>query len=174
MTPQSHTRHITELMLKAAESAGATVELLDLAHMKLPFASSEYDPNDYPDLQRLNSALHASHGQIWATPEYHGSFTGAIKNALDLGWKEYQGKAVALVGTAGGQIGAIQALNHLRGVARQLHAWCLPSQISIARVALAFDESGHLHDEKIQESLQNLSLELVHWAQVFRDAPKQS
>ena len=97
-------------------------------------------------------------GLLWATPEYHGSYSGALKNALDLASiQDYEGKVVALMGVAAGQIGAIQALSHLRGIARQLHMWAIPSQLSIARSYAAFDDAGQLKDEKLAASLEKMS-----------------
>lgn len=164
----SSTRKTVVLALEAAQSAGARVELVDLAVWKLPFGGSAFEANDFPDAARLNALLRASDGQIWGTPEYHGSFSGVLKNALDLGsFDEYEGKAVALLGVAGGQIGAIQALAHLRTVARQLHCWCLPQQVSIARAYEAFDANGRLKDPKLAQSVENLGKELAKWAAIF-------
>ena len=61
---------------------------------------------------------------ILATPEYHGGSSGVLKNALDLmGFDEFEGKMVGLVGVSGGRMGAVDALNTLRNIGRALHAW---------------------------------------------------
>lgn len=170
----SATRRVLVLALEAAQRTGATTQLLDLREFNLPFAASDFDPAAFPDAARFNQLLRQSDGQIWATPEYHGSYSGVLKNALDLGYfEEYEGKVVALIGTAGGQIGALGALSHLRGVARQLHAWVLPSQVSIARASGAFDEDGHLRDEKLAQSLEKLGQELAKWALLHRSAAQK-
>ncbi|HEX8463929.1 MAG TPA: NAD(P)H-dependent oxidoreductase, partial [Abditibacterium sp.] len=128
----SATRRALVLTLEAAARAGATTQLLDLRDFHLPFAASGFDAEEFPDVERFNGLVRECDGHIWATPEYHGSFSGVLKNALDLGsFPEYEGKVVALLGVAGGQIGAINALSHLRTVGRQLHAWVLPQQVSI-------------------------------------------
>lgn len=174
LSQQSATHRALVLALEAAQNAGATTHLLDLREFDLPFAASGFDPAAFPDVARFNQLVRASDGQIWATPEYHGSYSGALKNALDLGYfAEYEGKVVALVGTAGGSIGAINALSHLRGVARQLHAWVLPTQVSIARSGAAFDENGALHDETLSHALDKLGRELTKWARVHRGASEK-
>lgn len=161
------TRRALALALDAAQLAGAEVQLLDLREFNLPFAESGFEPANFPDVARFNQLVRQSDGLIWATPEYHGSFSGALKNALDLGsFAEYEGKMVALLGVAAGQIGAIQALSHLRTVARQLHAWVLPSQLSIARAYAAFDADGQLSDPKLAAALTEMSAELVKWARL--------
>jgi NAD(P)H-dependent FMN reductase len=87
----------------------------------------------FPDVARLINAIRGSDGFIWASPEYHGSFSGAFKNALDLATiDDHSGKVVALLGVAAGQIGAVQTLGHLRRRRAPLHLWSLPQQVSIA------------------------------------------
>ena len=169
LSADSTTRRALKLALRAAQNAGAQTSLLDLRELKLPFASSDWNPAEYPDAEILLSAVRGADGLLWATPEYHGSYSGALKNALDLAAiQDYEGKVVALLGVAAGSIGAIQALSHLRGIARQLHMWAIPSQLSIARAYGAFDENGELKDAKLMASLEKMSAELVKWSAVHR------
>jgi NAD(P)H-dependent FMN reductase len=169
MKEDSATRRALVLCLEAAHQAGADTQLLELRHFVLPFAEAGYSAAEFPDVARFNGLVRESDGLIWATPEYHGSFSGVLKNALDLGYfNEYEGKVVALLGTAGGQIGAINALSHLRGVARHLHAWVLPHQVSIARSSSAFDDKGALVDEKLAAAVEQLGREIVKWARLHR------
>ena len=171
LSADSTTRRALKLALRAAQNAGAQASLIDLRELKLPFASSDWNPADYPDAEKLLSAVRGADGLLWATPEYHGSYSGALKNALDLGdIPDYDGKVVALMGVAAGSIGAIQSLTHLRGIARQLHMWAIPSQLSIAQSYAAFDENGELKDAKLAASLEKMSRELVKWSAVHRGA----
>jgi len=58
-------------------------------------------------------------GILLATPEYHGGYSGVLKNALDLmGFDEFEGKMIGLVGVSGGNMGAFGALSSLRSVGR--------------------------------------------------------
>ena len=73
-----------------------------------------------PDVARLRSTVKRCHGLILGTPEYHGSFSGVLKNAIDLmGFEEFEGKMIGLVGVAGGAMGALSALASLRTI-----GWC--------------------------------------------------
>ena len=171
LTENSSTRKSLQVALRGASNEGASTELVDLRDYVLPFAGSGWSPETYPDVARLNGLVRAADAIIWATPEYHGSFSGVLKNALDLGgFEEYQGKMIALVGAAGGSIGAINALGHLRTVARQLHAWVLPAQVSVARSSHAFDTSGELIDAKLKQSLLQLGAELALFAKLHASA----
>lgn len=167
LKPGGATQRALVLALEGAQRAGAQTLLLDLREFRLPFAESGFEASEFPDVERFNRIVRESDGLIWATPEYHGSFSGVLKNALDLGsFAEYEAKMVALVGVAAGQIGAINALSHLRVVARQLHAWVLPQQVSIARAYGAFDDGGRLTDPKLAASVEELGAELVKWTRL--------
>lgn len=165
----SATRRACELALAVARNEGAQTELVDLREWQLPFAASNFDSGQWPDVERLNTLVRNSDGLIWATPEYHGSFSGVLKNALDLGsFDEYRGRAVALLGVAGGAIGATQSLSHLRGVARTLHTICINEQVSIARSYSAFDDKGQLSDPKVAQGLEHMAVQLVRWSKIAR------
>ncbi len=54
----------------------------------------------------------AAEGIILGTPEYHGGFSGVLKNALDLmGFDEFEVKMMGLVGVEGGGMGVLDALS---------------------------------------------------------------
>lgn len=169
LSATSTTHRALSLALQAAQEAGGQTQLLDLRPLQLPFAGGDWNPEAWPDAEKLAAAIRGADGLIWATPEYHGSFSGVLKNALDLcSISDFEGKVVALLGVAAGQIGAIQALSHLRIVARQLHLWALPNQVSIARAYGAFGEDGRLTDEKLAQSIEKLGAELVKWSALHR------
>ena len=171
LSADSTTRRALKLALESAQAAGGQTSLLDLRELRLPFASSDWSPDEWPDAEKLLRAIRGADGLLWATPEYHGSFSGALKNALDLASiQDFDGKVVALLGVAAGQIGAIQSLTHLRGIARQLHLWAIPAQLSIAQSYGAFDENDRLVDPKLMASLEKMSAELVKWSAVHKAA----
>ncbi len=162
---ESSTRRALEIALTGAQNQGAQSELIDLREWKLPFCGQYYQAGEFPDVARLQSSIGGAHGLLWGTPEYHGSFSGVLKNALDLlGFDEISGKMIGLVGTAGGSMGALNSLNHLRTVGRQLHAWVLPPQVSIGSSHQAFDENGAPRDEKIAARLRDLGRDVARFA----------
>src|SRR6476659_9536670 len=136
----SFTRVAVEIALRGAGENGAVTELIDLAKFDLPFADGD---TASPDLERLRAAVKEADGIILGTPEYHGSLSGVLKNALDLmGFDEFEGKMVGLVGVSGGAMGAFNALNELRNIGRALHAWVVPEQAALAEVWKVFESSG--------------------------------
>jgi len=156
------------LALAAAERRGARVEYLDFKRMQLPFCDGSDEYPEYPDVNILRQKVAAADALILATPEYHGSYSGVLKNALDLmGFDELSGKVVGLVSVLGGGQNA-NALNDLRIVARWVHAWVVPEQVAIGQAWKQFDSVGRLSDPKLQERLDRLAVAVVEAAERLR------
>lgn len=169
----SHTRAALAIALEGARDAGARTRLIDLREYDLVFFGRD-DPRDYPEgVFRLRSEVRQAQGIILGTPEYHGAFSGVLKNALDLmGFAEIQGKMVGLVGVSGGSVGAISALNGLRTLARSLHAWVVPEQASIPESHSAFDEGGRLNDPALEQRLKEVGRKVARFAALHASADK--
>ncbi|MDH3327222.1 MAG: NAD(P)H-dependent oxidoreductase, partial [Gammaproteobacteria bacterium] len=80
----SHTRRALEISLAGAKQVGVKIELIDLRTYNLVFCDGN-SKNEYPqDVLKLRERVRSAHGVILGTPEYHGSYSGVLKNALDL------------------------------------------------------------------------------------------
>lgn len=163
----SRTEQALAYALKGAADFGAETKLLKLRDFELVFYGSVAD-DEYPeDVSRLRQAIRDSHGVILGTPEYHGSLTGALKNMLDLmSIDDFEAKIVGLIGVAGGYIGAINSLNTMKTICRNLHCWVLPQEVSIANVGDAFDADGRMKDPAMEERLLNIGRQVVKFASV--------
>jgi len=134
----SYTRMALQVALDGAQEFGVRTDLIDLRGYNLVFCDGNQDENTYPeDIHKLRSEVAAAQGIILGTPNYHGSFSGVLKNALDLmGFDSFEGKMVGLVGVSGGSKDA-GLENRIKDVGRQ-----------VARFA-------YLHSsEKVQQFLQ--------------------
>lgn len=157
----SYSMQALQLAAKRAESLGAAVEILDLKEMTLPFCDGGSDYPDYPDVEVMRAAVTAADGLMIATPEYHGSVSGVIKNALDLmSFDHLDGKVTGMISVLGGQSNS-NALNDLRVIMRWVHAWVIPEQIAIGQAWNAFDKTGELTDEKLSQRLDAFVKSLV-------------
>ena len=157
----SYSMQALRLAAKRAEKLGAEIEVLDLKEMTLPFCDGGSDYPDYPDVDVMRKAVTAADGLMIATPEYHGSVSGVIKNALDLmSFDHLDGKVTGMISVLGGQSNS-NALNDLRVIMRWVHAWVIPEQIAIGQAWGAFDESGELTDEKLSQRLDAFVESLV-------------
>ena len=157
----SYAAQALQQAITRVEALGVAVEILDLREMNLPFCNGGDEYPDYPDVAILRETVKAADGLILATPEYHGSVSGVLKNALDLmSFEHLSGKVTGLISVLGGQSNS-NALNDLRVIIRWVHGWVIPEQIAIGQAWQAFDEQGKLLDEKISQRFDRFAQSLV-------------
>lgn len=81
---------------------------------------------------RLRARFARGAGIILATPVYHGTFSGLLKNALDqLEGDAFQQMPVGILAAGGGPRSAAVACEHLRTVVRALGGWSTPTQVGL-------------------------------------------
>lgn len=110
-------------MLKQAQARDdMEVEVVDLRDHPLPFfdevASNLWAPSKNPEAVRWQQTLARFDGFIFVVAEYNHSITGALKNALDQAYVEWNRKPFTAI--AYGGLGGARALEHLRGIAIEL------------------------------------------------------
>jgi FMN reductase len=166
----SYTTMAVTTALKGAEEAGAKTRLIDLRDYNLILSTGSTDAAHYPEsLAGLRDVVKSASGIVLGTPEYHGSFSGVLKNALDLmGFDEFEGKMIGLVGVSGGQMGAFDALNSLRNVGRALHAWVIPDQASVPEAWKVFGEDGSIKNARLEERLRTVGRQVARFATLHR------
>jgi NAD(P)H-dependent FMN reductase len=162
----SYTRMAVQIALQGAQEVGAQTRLIDLKDYHLVFCDGKENEDALPqDVFKLRREVSQAAGIILGTPEYHGSFSGLLKNALDLmGFDEIEGKMIGLVGVSGGALGAVHALNSLRTIGRALHAWVIPEQASIPEAYKAFDQSGTLKDSDLEKRVKEVGRQVARFA----------
>ena len=157
----SHSQMALNAASDRATALGAEVEILDLRSLNLPFCNGEDNYPDYPDVERLQNAVKQADALILATPEYHGSISGVIKNALDLlSFEHLDGKVAGAISVLGGQSNN-NALNDLRVILRWVHCWVIPEQVAIGQAWKVFSPDGKLLDEKLSQRFDQFAQSLV-------------
>lgn len=113
----------TQWMLKQAHARDdMEVELVDLRDYALPFfaekASNLWMPSEDPAAIRWQQTIARFDGYIFVVAEYNRSITGALKNALDQAYVEWNRKPFTAIGYGG--LGAARAIEHLRLIGIEL------------------------------------------------------
>lgn len=163
----SSTTLALDVAAAAAASVGGQVTRIVLAEWKLPIFDGEESAATDP-VVRFKAAVKECDGLIVATPVFHDSMTGALKNAFDFLYDELQGKVAGLIAVAGGRTGHGQALEHVRAVLRETGTWVLPRQVPIGMSKEAFDETGQPRDPETASRLVTLGKEVVVRAKQLR------
>ena len=141
-----------------------SVEVIEPSRLDLPLPGLAASDDSVTGLQET---VRNATAVVLATPEYHGSFSSVTKLVSEnLGFPSVlAGKPVALLGVAGGSIGAIKSLEQLRGVCSHVGAIVLPGPVSIAHVRSAFNEDGECTDPNVEGRLQGLAENLLGYIQ---------
>jgi NAD(P)H-dependent FMN reductase len=110
-------------ILKQARARGdMEVELIDLRDYSLPFfdevASNLWVPSQSPEAVRWQETIARFDGYIFVVGEYNHSISGALKNALDQAYNEWNRKPFTAIGYGG--VGATRAIEHLRLIGVEL------------------------------------------------------
>lgn len=165
LNDDSKTRIALRTALDAAAAAGATTELIDLRDYELlPY---EWDGADASDAESLRRSVREADAVLLGTPVYHGSYSGALKTALDYCKRaDFDGTAVAALAVAGGGFPRA-TLEHLREVALELNAWPLPHRAVIPNSGPTVGD-GEIADRDIADRVRRLGEEAARYAGVDR------
>jgi len=133
---------------------GLDIDLIDLADNPLPMLEERVGrhPQLPPVVQELSHRLHAADALIFVTPEYHGSFSGVLKNALDYFSSEFTRKVVGIVTVSAGKLGGINAATQLQQVILSVGAYALPTKLLVPEVYGAFSDTHELTSEHTARS----------------------
>jgi FMN reductase len=160
--------------LSVAAEDGAETMLIDGPALVLPI----YDPAgaaSEPGATRLVAALRRADGVIVASPGYHGSLSGLIKNALDYTENMARdpapyldGRAFGCIAVSHGWQAAVQTLTSLRGIAHALRAWPTPMGVAFTTLQPAFREDGGCADPAVATQITVMARQVVEFARLRR------
>ncbi len=156
-----------------AKEAGAEVTVIALRDFPLPVFDQDLETSEgMPEAaKKLKQLFREHHGLIIAAPEYNGSITAALKNALD--WVSraesddepplaaFAGKTAILCAASPGGLGGLRGLVHVRAILGNIAVTVLPDQVAVGQAHAAFQPDGSLADEKQSAKVKNLGAQLA-------------
>ena len=158
--PSSSTELALGVAVRSAREAGADIQVFDGAYLvDLPhYAGPGHCSSSGTELIK---AVREVDGMIIATPGYHGTISGVVKNALDYledlaedGRPYLDGRAVGLVATAYGHQAAMSSLQTLRAITHALRGWPTPFGAAIRTHAALFSREGACLEEASKGQLE--------------------
>lgn len=155
--------------VRYAKEAGAEVEMIKLADLNLPMFDEDIEAQGTPaGAQLLKDKLRAADGILLASPEYNGSITAVLKNAIDWASRTEQGatpafanKVTALYAASPGGLGGLRGLNHVRDILSGIGSLVLANQLSVPAIHTLLDDNGRINDADTAEKVASLALQLV-------------
>jgi FMN reductase len=166
----------SELVLRAAlkeiEALGAETEILAGPDMVLPLYAPE-NPERDPRAERLIALLRRADGLVIASPGYHGSISGMIKNALDYAEDTAKdarpyldGRAVGCIACAYGWQATGSTLIALRTIVHALRGWPTPLGVAANTTMKLFDEDRCCTDPTLGANLRILAEQVMHFVRL--------
>lgn len=151
---------------RAKERGDATFDVLDVADFGLPLLDEPLPPSfgrySHAHTKAWSDAVAGFDGYIFVTGEYNHSIPGALKNALDYLYKEWNNKAAGFVGY--GSSGGIRAVEHLRSVAGELQMADVRAQVVLPFATEFENYRAFIPTASAEASLQTLFDQVIAWA----------
>ena len=172
LRPSSSGSAALRLCLKVAQEHDCDVQLLTGPDLDVPM----YDPSAgtrSPRAVALLAALRSADGILIASPGYHGSVSGLVKNALDY-TEDLRTETrcyladvpVGCIVSAAGWQAAGATLAALRAIVHALRGWPTPLGVMFNSTAAVFDPSGDCRDEELRTQLHTLTMQVITMAKL--------
>ena len=155
----SYSTQALKIALEHAKKQGAEVRLLEIANMPL------YDPNApaSKEVELVAKAVSWADAFIIASPDYHGSMSGALKNFLDHFYEEFAGKIFGFI-VASHEKG-LTVMDQMRTAVRQCYGWSLPYGVSVN--GPQDFTGGELVDARLSKRMQMMARDLVVYGRLL-------
>ena len=170
LRPTSFSRLLTLEAERILRHFGAETRVFD-PH-GLPLVDSV--PADHPKVVELRKLSEWSEGQVWCSPERHGTLTAVLKNQIDWlplesgGVRPTQGRTLAVMQVCGGSQ-SFNAVNALRILGRWMRMVTIPNQSSVAKAWQEFDTHGRMKPSAYYDRVVDVMEELYKFTLLVRD-----
>lgn len=165
--PGRRTEPVARWVLDHARQRGdAEYELVDIAEFDLPLLDEPVPPSQHKyskdHTKRWSEKIASFDGYVFVTPEYNHSTSGALKNAIDFLYSEWNNKAAGFVSF--GSSGGTRAVEHLRLIMGELQIADVRSQVALS-LFTDFENFSAFKPQALHEkSLKSMLDQLVAWS----------
>jgi NAD(P)H-dependent FMN reductase len=162
------TKTLATVLQIAASKFRAEVRLINLRETILPFYSPNITTSDlfYGNIKIVTEDVEWADAFVLASPDYHGSMSGTIKNFLDHFWEEFAGKTFGYLCTSHEK--GLTVMDQMRTAVRQCYGWSLPYGVSI-NSGQDFNADGQIINSQLSKRLTMLARDLVVYGNLIRD-----
>jgi NAD(P)H-dependent FMN reductase len=158
------------VLKQASDRDDAEFELVDIVDYGLPLLDEPRPPGlghyKYEHTQRWAARIASFDAYVFVTPEYNHSMPGALKNAIDFIYAEWNNKAAAFVSYGG--TGGVRAVEHLRLIMAELKIADIRSHVSLSLFTDFENYTVFKAQPRHETELDTLLGELIAWGQALR------
>ena len=145
---------------------GASYELIDLDDYHLGNLDEGGNPNhqqyEHAHTKRWSEVIQSFDGYVFVVPEYNHSYPGALKNALDYVYREWNDKAAGIV-SYGGWAAGVRAAEALRLVLAELQVATVRFQPAVLTHP-TFASGAFLPTEALATSVHEMLRQVLRWS----------
>ena len=157
--------------LEAAHAhGGADYELIDLADHKLGNLDEPGNPNlqqyQHDHTRAWGALIDSFDGYVFLVPEYNRSYPGALKNALDYVYREWNDKAAGII-SYGGWVAGARAAEALRLVLAELQVATVRAQPTIS-LRPSFHTGTFVPHEGLDTAVDGMLDQVIAWSGALR------
>jgi NAD(P)H-dependent FMN reductase len=150
----------------AAKRTDASYELVDVAEQNLPLLDEAIPPSmgkySKPHTQAWAAKIASYDGFVFVTAEYNHGIPGALKNAIDFLFGEWNNKAAGFVSY--GSAGGTRAVEQLRLVMAELQVATVRAQVALSLHSDFENFSKFTPDQRHTKSLDTMLDQVVAWS----------
>ena len=167
---RSFSRLAVEEAARLLEFFGAETRIFDPRGLPFP---DDVGCNEHPKVKELRDLSIWSEGQVWCSPERHGTISGIIKTQIDHlplamgGVRPTQGRTLAVMQVSGGSQ-SFNSVNQLRQLGRWMRMFTIPNQSSVAKAYEEFDEHVRMKPSEYYDRIVDVMEELVKFTLLLR------
>jgi NAD(P)H-dependent FMN reductase len=165
MREGSYGTRALRIVLDRMEKLQAETHLLDLRKIKMPTFNPNSSVQSGKRIREVTEEVNWADVFILATPDYHGSMSGPMKNFLDHYWQEFAGKTFGYICTSHEK--GLTAMDQMRTTVRQCYGWSLPYGISVNGEE-DFNEAGEIVNSLLAKRLRMLARDLIVYGKLIR------
>jgi NAD(P)H-dependent FMN reductase len=160
----------------AQKRSDAAFELVDIKDFNLPLLDEPVPPSmgqhSKPHTKTWAAEIDNFDGYVFVTPEYNHGISGALKNAIDFLFAEWNNKAAGFVSYGGA--GGVRAVEQLRLVLAEVQIATVRLQVSLSMYTDFENFSVFKPDSRKETSVNDMLDQLVAWSGALKTLRKKA
>ena len=168
---------VAKWVYKLAQKRGdAEFELVDIKDFTLPLLDEPVPPSmgqySKPHTKVWAAKIGSFDGYVFVAPEYNHGISGALKNAIDFLFAEWNNKVAGFVSY--GSIGGARAVEHLRLVMAEVQIATVRNQVLLSMFTDFENFSVFKPDARHEKSVNEMFDQVIAWGGALQTLRKTS
>ena len=159
----------------ARRRTDAEFELVDLKDFNLPLLDEPLPPTfgkySHPHTHAWAAKIASFDAYVFVTPEYNHGTSGALKNAIDFLYREWNNKAAGFIGYGGS--GGVRAVENLRLIMAEMQVATVRAQVALSLFTDWENFTVFKPDARHEATLHTMLDQLIAWGGALKPLREQ-